>query len=58
MTEEEIQNLANQLEIIKSLMRFYNYSKKDYMELGYDVEFKLDGEGRTLYIKQIRCFND
>lgn len=58
MTEDEIQNLANQLEVIKSMMRFYKYSKKDYLDLGYDVEFKLDGEGRTLYIKQVRYYND
>lgn len=57
MSEAEIQNLANQLDIIKK-----HYAGEvdnwTYTRLGYDVEFKIDGENRQLYIKQVRPYND
>jgi hypothetical protein len=58
MTDAEIQHLANQLEYIKQYFanRIFLYS--DYTDLGPDVEFKLVGEKRGLYIKQIRIYND
>jgi len=58
MTEDEIQNLANQLAVIK---RHFTGQKMDnwtYVRVGYDIEFKLDGKNRRLYIKQVRPYND
>lgn len=57
MSEEEIQNLANQLDIIKKHFTG-EVDKWTYTRLGYDIEFKLDGESRQLYIKQVRPYND
>jgi len=57
MTEEEIQHLANQLEIIKRYLS-PNISARNYPKIGYDVEFKLNGKNRNLYIKQVRPYND
>ena len=58
MTDAEIQNLANQLEIIKNYFYDQSFTSKSYLDFGLDVEFKLDGENRNLYIKQIRYYND
>ncbi len=57
MSEDEIQNFANQLDIIK---KHYagDIDKWTYTRLGYDVEFKIDGKTRQLYIKQVRPYND
>lgn len=57
MTENEILNLANQLERIKK--HFYNQSIQlyDFQTFAMDIEFKIDGANRTLYIKQARKFN-
>ncbi|MCL7754727.1 PEP/pyruvate-binding domain-containing protein [Polaribacter sp. Z022] len=56
ISRQEIQKLANQLNIIKS--RFSRYSFKSYLNFGLDIEFKLDKEERDLYIKQVRFYND
>ncbi|MFO7657723.1 MAG: PEP/pyruvate-binding domain-containing protein [Bacteroidales bacterium] len=58
MSEAEIQNLANQLEIIKRHFAGPEVEPWAYTRLGYDIEFKLDGKNRQLYIKQIRPYND
>lgn len=58
MTEPEIQNLANQLAIIKRHFTGPDMNAWTYTRIGYDVEFKLDGESRQLYIKQVRPYND
>ncbi len=58
MTETEIQLLANQLEIIKEYFHYHAQVAKPYFDFGMDVEFKLDGETRQLYIKQARLYND
>lgn len=58
MTETEIQNLANQLELIKKYFISHTFTSKLYLDFGLDVEFKLEGENRELYIKQIRLYND
>ncbi|WP_397362535.1 PEP/pyruvate-binding domain-containing protein [Olleya sp. R77988] len=59
MTEAEIIKLSEQLEKIKKHYYYNVYkSKKKYLEFGLDIEFKLDGEDRQLYIKQVRYFND
>lgn len=58
MSQEEIQTLANQLEFIKRYFhaRFSPFS--NYDDFALDIEFKLDGVNRQLYIKQARVFND
>jgi phosphoenolpyruvate synthase/pyruvate phosphate dikinase len=58
MTEAEIQNLADQLDIIKQYFNNHFYPRIEYLDFGLDIEFKLDGEQRVLYIKQVRFFND
>ncbi len=57
MTAKEILNLANQLEKIKKF--FYNQTLQleDFHSFAMDVEFKIAGPNRTLYIKQARRFN-
>jgi hypothetical protein len=58
MTEKEIENLAEQLDIIK---RFFFFKSKthfsSYESFGLDIEFKLDEKTRQLYIKQVRIYN-
>jgi pyruvate, water dikinase len=58
MTDSEIQDLANQLEIIKQFFYRHSHTSKTYINYGLDIEFKLDGENRDLYIKQVRIYND
>ena len=59
LSNEEILNLSKQLSTIKK----YFYKKvyrtgKSFLNFGLDVEFKIDGNNRDLYIKQARYFND
>lgn len=58
MTTAEIENLANQLDLIKHYY-FNKISKnyKSYEDFGLDIEFKLDEKTRKLYIKQVRIYN-
>ena len=56
MTDKEIINLCKQLEIIKKYY-FRNSGEFEYNKFGLDVEFKLDTDNRTLYIKQVRHYN-
>ncbi len=58
MTENEIQHLADQLEHIKRHMIHAERGTEIYFDKGLDVEFKLDGADRSLYIKQVRVYND
>lgn len=58
MSETEIQNLANQLELIKKYFFSHTFTSKSYLDFGLDVEFKLEGKNRELYIKQVRLYND
>ena len=58
MTDEEIQNLANQLDLIKKYFAGRKLTMGSYLDFGLDVEFKLDKESRDLYIKQVRFYND
>lgn len=58
MTEPEIQILADKLEIIKKYFISHTFTSKSYLDFGLDVEFKLDGDNRELYIKQVRLYND
>ncbi len=58
MKPHEIKQLANQLHIIKR--HFYRRiaTGKSFLDFGMDIEFKLDGPNRQLYIKQARLYND
>lgn len=58
MSTGEIQYLANVLNLIKWYYGRNIYPNRDFMNLGLDIEFKLDGKSRNLYIKQIRLYND
>ena len=57
MTKEEILHLANVLNEIKKHFYYRDFTTKTYYEYGLDLEFKLDGETRELYIKQVRPYN-
>lgn len=57
MTEDEIQHLANVLEMIKRRYLRNHYSRESYFNFALDIEFKLDEETRELYIKQMRIYN-
>ena len=57
MSDAEILHLVKQLEVIKHY--YFNRSGEyDYVKFGLDVEFKLAANNRTLYIKQVRYYND
>jgi pyruvate, water dikinase len=58
MTDAEIQNLANTLEKIKRYFYARSRSSRPYLDFGLDIEFKLNGENRELYLKQVRLYND
>lgn len=58
MSETEIQRLANACDRIKRYYYRKSRSKKTYHQFGLDLEFKLEGKKRTLYIKQVRPYND
>lgn len=57
MTEDEIQHLANVLELIKRRYLRSYYTRETYFNFALDLEFKLDKETRQLYIKQMRIYN-
>lgn len=58
MTRSEVQHLADQLEHIKRALIRVERDTELYFDQGLDIEFKLDGPNRELYIKQVRFFND
>lgn len=58
MTTKEVQHLADQLELIKRSMVRVQIGTVQYFDQGLDIEFKLDGSNRDLYIKQVRIYND
>lgn len=58
MTKDEIDLLAKQLEVIKRYIYNRTATVKGYTDFGLDIEFKIDGENRRLYIKQVRPYND
>ncbi len=57
MATEEIKQLADQLQIIHDY--FYAQLRINllYQDFAVDVEFKLDGPERKLYVKQVRPYN-
>ncbi|MBO6518316.1 MAG: hypothetical protein JJ975_17410 [Bacteroidia bacterium] len=58
MTQFEIQQLANDLESVKDYFFKHSFSGRSYWDYGLDVEFKIDGVNRQLYLKQARFYND
>ena len=58
MNENQVQNLANQLEYIKQYFFNQTHTNKSYLDFGLDLEFKLEGATNQLYIKQVRLYND
>lgn len=58
MTNQEINEFANVLEEIKRTYLRRHYTDKSYLNFGLDLEFKLDGKTRQLYIKQMRVYNN
>ncbi len=58
LTDAELLHLANTLDKIKHHFHLAMRPGSDYLEFGLDVEFKYDGPGRTLYIDQVRPYND
>lgn len=59
LSEKEILTISEQTENIKK--RFYKKvykRKKSYLNFALDIEFKIDGPNRDLYIKQARYYND
>lgn len=58
MTDAEIKHFADVLEQIKRQYLRKHYTDKTYFNFGLDLEFKLDGKTRQLYIKQMRIFNN
>ena len=57
MTTDEIQELANILELIKRRYLRNHYIQTSYLHFALDLEFKLDKDTRDLYIKQMRVYN-
>jgi len=58
MNKNEIFNIAQQLNIIKRKIIKRNYNSKSFLNKGLDIEFKIDGENRQLYFKQVRVYNE
>ncbi|WP_420553254.1 PEP/pyruvate-binding domain-containing protein [Tenacibaculum aiptasiae] len=59
LSEDEILNLSKQLYTIKKYFYKKVYKRrKTFLNFGLDIEFKIDGNNRNLYIKQARYFND
>ncbi|MBK7213054.1 MAG: hypothetical protein IPH88_07120 [Bacteroidales bacterium] len=58
LTEAELLHLANTLDKIKNHFHKALRPGSDYLEFGLDIEFKYDGPKRTLYIDQVRLYND
>jgi phosphoenolpyruvate synthase/pyruvate phosphate dikinase len=58
LSEKEIQLLAKETERIKSYFYRRNPRSKTYADYAIDLEFKLVGDKRQLYIKQVRPYND
>ena len=58
LSDKEIQLLAKETERIKSYFYRRNSRSRSYPDYGLDIEFKLVGADRKLYIKQVRPYND
>ncbi|CAL2103011.1 Phosphoenolpyruvate synthase [Tenacibaculum sp. 190130A14a] len=59
LSQKEILNLSQQLYKLKRHFHKKVYKRrKSFLNFGLDVEFKIDGPNKDLYIKQARYFND
>lgn len=60
LSPDELKQLELAVETIKEdfWQRGLRNKKYHYRDLGLDIEFKLQGKERELYIKQVRFFND
>ena len=59
LSEKEIIHVSRQAEKIKQYFHRNVYRRsKTYLDFALDIEFKIEGENRSLYIKQARYFND
>ncbi len=58
MSNAEISLLANELYAIKRYFSTRTLLSSSNLGVGFDVEFKLYGLNRQLYIKQVRLYND
>lgn len=56
--DDEIVKLTREIAIIKEQYYQKMGSKVPYYEYGLDLEFKVVGTNRQIYLKQIRPFND
>lgn len=56
LSPDEQQNLADQLDLVKQHFFDKDLRVSIYRDYGLDVEFKIDGESRLLYFKQVRPF--
>ncbi len=58
MSDVEIKTLADQLQLVKKYYFKSTSTNKSFLHFGLDIEFKLDGDNRELYLKQVRIYND
>jgi len=58
LSDSEIINLSKQAMLIKKYFYFKYKKQRSFLNFAMDLEFKIDGKARVLYIKQARYFND
>lgn len=58
LSDAEIVKLTRDISVIKQIYYTRKGIKIPYYDYGLDLEFKVVGSSRTLYLKQIRPFND
>jgi hypothetical protein len=58
LKDDEIVKLTRDIAVIKQIYYQRKGVTVPYYEYGLDLEFKIVGSSRTLYVKQIRPFND
>ncbi|MFM7671089.1 MAG: PEP/pyruvate-binding domain-containing protein [Bacteroidota bacterium] len=58
LSDKEIQQLAKETERVKYFLYRRKSQSKSYFDYGLDIEFKIVGVDRKLYLKQVRPFND
>lgn len=60
MTDKELEQLEFAVEAVKQYYwntKIKRYKYRSYENFGLDLEFKLQGEKRELYLKQVRIYN-
>lgn len=58
LLDSEINSLTSEIAVLKKKYYDLKKPKETYYNYGLDIEFKIVGEDREIYIKQIRPFND